>query len=220
MSGESGQRSKVFGLGYMKTGTSSLGACLHTLGYRHFSYYPKLIRRVERGDVDALWDIADRYDSFEDHPWPGLYRELDERYPDAKFVLTVRRDSETWFRSLANHAKRRGFTVEKYMIFGHGWPRSDKAHHIDQYERHNRDVQEYFASRPNKLLTVCWETGSNWNDVAEFLGDPPGPENTSRKVNVGADQRISPKAWLRNTTKYLLIGRLGIDPFRNRGFDR
>lgn len=204
----------------MKTGTSTLGACFNALGYKHFTYYPKLIRRLRHGDVDSLWDVADRYETFEDHPWPDWYRELDERYPDAKFVLTIRRDSETWFRSLANHAKRRGLTAEKYIIFGHGWPSSDKSHHIETYERHNREVQEYFASRPDKLLTVCWETGSDWSDVAAFLGASTVPERRSTKFNAAADQRISPSAWIRNTTKYVLIGRLGFDPFRHRNFTR
>ena len=40
--------------------------------------------------VEAL-AIADRHESFDDWPWPALYREMDDRYPDALFVLTVRR---------------------------------------------------------------------------------------------------------------------------------
>ncbi len=43
---------KVFGIGLMKTGTSSLGACLNVLGYNHRSYFPKLIRQLKRGESD------------------------------------------------------------------------------------------------------------------------------------------------------------------------
>ena len=213
-----GDRPKVFGVGLMKTGTTSLAACFYRLGYRHRSYFPKLIRQINRGEYDEVWEVVDHYDSFEDHPWPELFRELDERYPDARFILTERRDSETWFGSLAAHAKRMGPTAERWMIFGHGWPLSDKAAHVDYYESHNAAVKAHFAGRDDKLLVVCWETGTTAADVARFLGHDPGPvEGGTPNMNRSSAGRVIPRFWLRNTVKYVLIGRLGLDPFRTRG---
>lgn len=212
-------REKVFGVGMMKTGTSTLGRCLTIMGYRHRAYYPKLIRQIARGDFSYAWDVAERYQSFEDNPWPMIFREIDERWENARFVLTVRRDSETWFRSLMNHAKRMGPTAERKIIYGYAWPGNRAAEHIAQYEAHNREVRNHFAGRPGKLLEVCWETGSSPLDVASFLGQEfPGGREAPR-VNRGASQSISPRFWLRNTAKYLLISVLRYDPFIYRGFD-
>jgi hypothetical protein len=210
---------KVFGIGLMKTGTSTLGRALHALGYRHRPFYPKLIRQLYRGETSELWNVADRYESFEDYPWPLVFKEIDERYPEAKFILTVRRDSETWYRSMVDHATRMGPTAERLIIFGYGLPHRRKQEHISQYEAHNDLVREHFADRPEKLLEVCWETGSTWSDVAEFLGrtDVELPERTPA-TNASANQSVSPRFWIRNTTKYVLIGKLKIDPFRHRNF--
>jgi hypothetical protein len=218
MSGESAARPKVFGVGLMKTGTTTLGGCLTTLGYRHRPYYPKLIRQRYHGDEGALWDVAARYESFEDHPWPDIFRELDDRFPDARFILTVRRDSATWFRSLEQHAKRMGPTAERLIIFGYGWPGRKRAEHIEHYEAHNDAVRAHFADRPDRLLEVCWETGSTWEDVAAFLGHELPPVDGPRKQNAAESQSVSPRFWLRNSVKYVVIGRLKIDPFRYRNF--
>lgn len=216
--GSAGGRQKVFGIGLMKTGTSSLGACFAELGYNHRSYFPKLIRQMHRGEYDETWQVTDHYDSFEDHPWPELYEQLDERYPDAKFILTERRDAETWFASLAAHAKRRGPTAERYLLFGHGWPPSDRDGHLEHYRKHSEAVRAYFAGREDKLLVVCWETGTTAKEVAEFLGRTwESPDEQPPKLNTRAGSTTDPISWIRNTAKYLLIGRLGLDPFRWRG---
>ncbi|NND03762.1 MAG: hypothetical protein HKN91_13345 [Acidimicrobiia bacterium] len=210
---------KVFGIGQMKTGTTTLGHCLSTFGFRHRSYYPKLLRQAHRGDYSNVWDVVDRYDSFEDNPWPLLYQQLDERYPDSKFVLTTRRDSETWFGSMVAHARRRGPTAEKQIIYGHGWPARHKQDFIANYEAHNESVKAHFADRPDKLLQVCWETGSTMTDLASFLGLDPELAEELPRLNSASASTTSTSGWIRNTTKYVLISKLRIDPFRYRGFD-
>lgn len=212
------QQPKVFGLGMMKTGTTTLGAIFRYLGFDHRAYYPKLIRQIYRDEYDALWDVADRYESFEDNPWPLVFEELDERYPDARFVLTTRRDTDTWYRSMAEHAKRMGPTAERKIIYGYGMPQWNEQSHRDQYERHNAAVRERFADRPGKLLEVCWETGTTAQDVADFLGRSDVDFPATPKSNAAANQSISPRFWLRNTVKFVLIGKLKIDPFRYRNF--
>jgi hypothetical protein len=162
--------SKVFGIGLNKTGTTTLGVCLTQLGYRHTSSNLQLTRCVAAGDLRPVFAHADRYESFEDWPWPLIYRELDERYPGSKFVLTTRRDAETWIRSLKNHATLTGPTEFREVAYGHPMPHGREAEHIERYERHNREVREYFRERPGSLLEVCWETGSGWKDLGEFLG--------------------------------------------------
>lgn len=208
---------KVFGVGMIKTGTSSLGTSLTNLGFKHFDYHPKLIRQVSRGEYSDVWDIVGEYDSFEDNPWPMIYEMLDERVPDARFVLTERRDSEVWFRSMEQHARRMGPTVERKIVYGHAWPSRHKREHIEQYEAHNAAVRAHFAGRSDKLLVVCWETGSTADDVADFLGIAPAAAVTGTPwSNSGRDQKVMPRFWARNLAKYALISGLRFDPFRHR----
>jgi hypothetical protein len=80
-------------------------------------------------------------------------------------VLTVRKTSEIWFASLCRLAEKVGPTEFRRRIFGVEMPQQDKARHIAVYESHNQAVRDYFASRPDKLLVACWETGTGWAEL-------------------------------------------------------
>lgn len=161
---------KVFGIGLNKTGTTTLGLCLQHLGYRHTSSNLELTKRVAAGDIEPVLDFAREYESFEDWPWPLIYRELDERFPGSKFILTTRRTPQVWLRSLKNHALLTGPTEFRRIAYGHPIPEGHEPDHLSRYEAHNRDVRQYFESRPDDLLEICWETGSGWRELCDFLG--------------------------------------------------
>lgn len=161
---------KVFGIGLNKTGTTTLGVCLRTLGYAHTSYDEALLRAAVREDLDPVFVTADRYDSFEDWPWPLVYRELGRRYPGSRFILTTRLDASTWLESLLAHADRTPRSEARKLVYGHASPRGHEAEHIAYYERHNRQVMDHFAGDPDRLLTVCWERGDGWPELCAFLG--------------------------------------------------
>ena len=60
-------RGKVFGIGFNKTGTSSLGAALRRLGYKHVSHNSKML--VSEGQtVTKGQKIAEIGESDADHP--------------------------------------------------------------------------------------------------------------------------------------------------------
>ncbi len=90
---------KVFGIGSIKTGTTTLGIALKSLGLNHLhggqetadTMMPFLIS----GEYKKIYDTVDKSDSFEDIPfcYGEFYRILLDRYPESKFILTVR-DSE------------------------------------------------------------------------------------------------------------------------------
>ena len=180
---------KIVGVGLSKTGTKTLGTCLTRLGFDHFSWNPDFTLRVLRGDVDEALRIAEAYDSFDDLPWPNLYKLMDETYPDAKFVLTVRKNSRVWYRSLLRHAEYKGATEERRLFYGHNIPHGYKSEDIAFYERHNREVQAYFKDRPDKLLVICWQHERDWSTLCDFLdvAVPAGPlphANKRRKRSV------------------------------------
>ena len=71
------RRKKVFGIGWHKTGTKTLGRCLEVLGYHHAGYDFSLLQDYFDGDVRRIFAIADRYTGFDDWPWPFVFRELE-----------------------------------------------------------------------------------------------------------------------------------------------
>jgi hypothetical protein len=161
---------KVFGIGLNKTGTKTLGVCLNQLGYAHKSVDRPAFELFKKGDINGLFNIIDKYDSFEDWPWPLIYKEVDEKYPDSKFILTIRKTPESWFKSLCRHADYTGPTEFRKHIYGYEMPRKHKQHHLDFYDKHVKDVTDYFKSQPEKLLIVCWENGDGWEKLSSFLG--------------------------------------------------
>ena len=167
---------KVIGVGYNKTGTTTLGTCLEMLGSeRHTSISRDALLLHYVGERDAVLRLMDYYTSFEDWPWPLLFREAYARFPDARFVLTTRADEDTWFKSLASHAERgklRGKPNIRRYVYGHDNPWEDRDHHIAAYRAHNEAVRAFFADKPDSLLEVCWERGDGWGELCGFLGVP------------------------------------------------
>jgi hypothetical protein len=166
---------KVIGIGLGKTGTSTLADCLRYLGYTHRSWNKKIYDIYARGEMEKIWKVVDAHDSLDDHPWPELYRELDARYPGSKFILTVRKDPDTWARSLETHSRRRANRTRVWHIYGMPQGQFDAEKVKQRYLAHNDDVRAYFKNRPQDLIEICWETGDGWEKLAPFLGKPIPP---------------------------------------------
>lgn len=185
---------KVVGIGLNKTATKSLAQCLEAMGYRNHSYSLDAFHDFQQADWQALFKRMDDYDSFEDWPWPLMYREIDEHYPNAKFILTVRDNPQAWYRSLCKMAVRMGplNDFEKH-IYGHGMPQAAPEAHIAYYEKHNAEVRAYFANRPGKLLEICFDHGVDLTELSRFLDKPviemPTP-HANRSANVYAGQSL------------------------------
>jgi len=168
---------KVVGIGLPKTGTTSLGYCFRRFGYKHRTFDMDLAYQVKRKNLAPAIEEARQFETFEDWPWFEIYRELDQAFPNSKFILTLRKDTETYVASLKGHHERQGIREEGY-VKPYYW---DVVHGVDpaawdyeksaqRYERHNREVLEYFGSRINKdLLVVCWERGDGWAQLSRFL---------------------------------------------------
>jgi hypothetical protein len=163
---------KIVGVGLGKTGTTTLGAACRLLGFKHKTHDAKLFDELHRGNKSACLSEVARFGSFEDFPWNVLYREIDKLYPGSLFILTVRRDAATWYRSLCAHWERTGDSIAKRHAYGYVSPIGEKDHHIALYEKHNEEVALWFRDRPDQLLTVCWEQGHGWEELCTFLGRP------------------------------------------------
>jgi hypothetical protein len=166
--------SKIFGIGWAKTGTTTLGHCFRTLGFNHQSQDLSLVDGIPKGDLSRIMALAQQKETFEDWPWIILYKELDEAFPNSRFVLTVR-DPEKWVRSYTNMLANKGTASEstnriRQTLYGLPFPDVTEAQLIERCRRHNQEVKLYFRDRPEDLLIVDWERGDGWKELCDFLG--------------------------------------------------
>lgn len=161
---------KIFGIGWAKTGTTSLKTCFEALGYSHYGHNLNLV-----GRIDQVLAIARRYDTFQDWPWTLYYKELDEGFPGSKFVLTIR-ESDRWLKSYRNAISKQKpnemLNKARRKIYGLIPTEATDEQLIERYERHNADVQRHFADRTDDLIVVNWESGDGWEQLCNFLGKP------------------------------------------------
>lgn len=165
------QPGKVFCIGFHKTGTKSLAEALRILGYH--VHGPAWVQDADAcASLDNLWQkamtVVNRFDAFQDNPWPLLWQRLAHAYPDARFILTTR-PADAWLNSA-----RRYFGVAstpmRELIYGigRGSPIGNETLYIDRYQQHNRAVREYFAGSP-RFLEMDLSAGDGWQKLCDFL---------------------------------------------------
>lgn len=165
-------RPKVFGIGFHKTGTSSLAEALRLLGWRVTGPNGVHDPDIARTALDIALAEAETHDAFQDNPWPMLYRAMDRRFPGGRFILTVR-PSDDWLRSVVRHFGTAS-TPMRQWIYGEaaGSPCGNEAVYLARYERHNSEVVEYFEGREDDLLVLGICEGQGWERLCPFLGVP------------------------------------------------
>ena len=182
---------KVIGAGFGRTGTLSMKAALERLGYGPCYHMVELLDHPEhgplwtaalRGEAIAWEELFGSYESATDWPACTFWRELADRYPDAKVVLTVR-DPERWWNSIdttlfsmsragqlpARHAV--GEVGQLVMGAAFDGRTTDREHVIRRFEEHNERVRQGI---PAERLLV-FEVSEGWGPLCEFLGaEVPG----------------------------------------------
>ena len=165
---------KVFGIGWAKTGTTTLASCFKILGYNHQTQDLKLTLDLEKNDFSRIFASVDAHDTFEDWPWLLLYKELDTQYPNSKFIMTTR-EQTGWVKSYKNMLKTQGkasghMNKIRTILYSLPFPNVTEEQLIARYDKHVADVKEYFKDRPNDLLILNWKNGDGWKEICEFLG--------------------------------------------------
>ena len=160
---------KIICVGMHKTGTTTMNSALTILGYRVRKDTARLLIPILKGDYRPVLGMLEEYDAAEDVPWFKIYKELDQRIPGSKFILTVR-DEEKWFKSLARVGRLPMAHAEWIFGRGKGIVVDNKENAIDVYRRHNKEVKEYFKDRPDDLLIISFEAGDGWEKLCPFLG--------------------------------------------------
>ncbi len=190
-------KQKVFGLGFHKTGTSTLAAALYKLGYRVCGQQNHLASELTQGNMDAFIDIAKKFDAFEDDPWHLLYSQMDKAFPNSKFILT-QRDADAWYKSCLNHFYEDTTLIRDYM-YGNGAPKDNEKKFKSVYHKHQNDIIEYFKDRPNDFLIIDFTKGEGWEKLCPFL-EVEIPNETFPHANKGlytkTPNSFKKKLWL------------------------
>ena len=189
-------RRKLFCIGFNKTGTTSLAAALFSFGLRvgDQARAELLLDDWARRDFRRIIAYCRSADAFQDVPFSlhHTYSVLDHAYPDAKFILTIRDSADEWFDSLVRFhtrliGKHRVPTADELRECGYvdqGWMwhahqllfNVDESnlyardHYTEQYERHTRQVLDYFRHRQGDLLVLNVGKPTAMQTLCEFLG--------------------------------------------------
>ncbi len=164
---------KVFCLGFHKTATTSLARALKVLGYKVVKGVPGEYLKDPNFNkiVREIYDTAsENYDAFADGIWPCLYKEMDKKYPNSKFILVIR-DSQDWIKSVVADFGTHSNFVRKW-IYGdeYGCPKGNEDVYIKIYEQHNAEVMDYFNDRPDDLLVIYLSKKElSWEKLCPFL---------------------------------------------------
>lgn len=192
-------KSKVFGIGRNKTGTTSLKKAFLDHGYVVGSQAnaEMLTKYYASKNYLPIISYCKYGQAFQDVPfsYPNLYKFLDLKFPSAKFILTIRDSAEQWYDSLVRfHSKKFGngqtpssqeLKNANYVYKGWMWecnrllyksPENDpykKDILIAHYNQHNQDVVNYFEDKPDKLLVINVAKDNSYQKFCKFLKIQP-----------------------------------------------
>jgi hypothetical protein len=209
---------KIIGVGFQKTGTSTLREALKILGFRVRDTTPRALIPILRGNTGKIRRMLRGYDAMEDTPWYKIYRELDQMFPGSKFILTIR-DADSWFTSVSKHiGDLRAAHHEWIYGRGKGLPAEDREHAISVYQRHNEEVLQYFEDRPGDLLVLDFTKGDRWEKLCAFL-EKDVPQLPFPHYNRTSEREQSGSGWnnrfrkarhrFKNTLKIRFISMMG-----------
>ena len=167
------RKGKIFGIGLSKTGTTSLARALEILGYRTRDYLG--VTRYTAGDLGSIdLEAIDNNDALTDTPIPSFYRELDDRYPGSRFILTVREETG-WLKSCQKQftqklADKQNQASNQVFMDLYGCTVFDEEKFKAGYQRFVDGVKTYFKDRPQDLLILDVTGGDGWEQLCPFLG--------------------------------------------------
>jgi 3'-phosphoadenosine 5'-phosphosulfate (PAPS) 3'-phosphatase len=179
-------QSKIFGIGLSKTGTTSLARALEILGYKTRDYLG--VTRYSSGDLSSIdLDEIEANDAFTDTPVPSFYRELDARYPDSKFILTVR-DTDGWLQSCKKQftlklSEKLDKASNQLFMDLYGCTVYDENKFRQGYADFTSGVHQHFKNRSQDLLVMDIAANDGWEKLCTFL-KVPIPDIPFPKANV------------------------------------
>lgn len=200
---------KVFGIGFHKTGTTSLHIFLKLMGFQGL-HWPNRVNGVHYQKlcipflhdtakiVEILSPLFSQYETFTDVPIPALYRELDCRFPNSRFIM-IERNMGEWWESLMNHwhlknKNKRILDPYEYLQYNYAEEKplieitlENKKDAILRHRRHVEKAKSYFRGRPDRFLSVSLGDPDIAKLIANFLksSEVPGFPRIKRSSLLG-----------------------------------
>ncbi len=191
------QKTKIFVIGFNKTATTSVYYALLEfdiiVGDQRGGEW--LLDDMIAKNYDPLFEYCQTAEAFQDIPFscPEVYKILDKKFPNSKFILTLRDNPEQWFRSLTKfHAKfwgngkdplvkaelaKAGYVYKSYPLKAINYIYGDSYYDLEVYtnvyNKHNQEVQEYFKNRPEDLLVLNVAEEGSYKKFCNFIGETP-----------------------------------------------
>jgi hypothetical protein len=158
-----------------------------------------LINDWAKKDFRSAISLARTAEFFQDAPFsfPYTYQALDQYFPQAKFILTVRNNAEEWYTSLTQfHGKRFGregrvppssedlkeatyitkgnpYHIHKILYSTADSKPYEKKFFLNYYQNHIAEVTEYFRHKKEKLLIINLSQKEDYSKLCTFLDIKP-----------------------------------------------
>lgn len=159
-------KNKIFVIGFNKTATST--------------FHQLFLANKKKSQHGDIWNTQ-KYDCFSDNPEmpENNYKNLYEKYPDAKFILNTR-CLNSWLLSRAVHCEA--------LKQNWGYPLTDKllSEWIDERNEKHLEIINFFKDKSNKLIIVNIEKDGWMNFIKQefnFKNDLTKKYNTAKKIN-------------------------------------
>ncbi len=173
---------KVFGIGMGNTGNTSLTMALNELGVHVLHYLNEEIILDELMVGNYNLSIFNQFDGITATAVAPFFPQLDQIFPDSKFILTVR-DKESWLDAMKegweakpvqnnqdNDRENYLKMLQRVAIFGTYKFNRERLSYI--YDLHYKTVIEYFKDKPEALLVIDICGGEGWEKLCPFFKLP------------------------------------------------
>lgn len=148
-----------------------LSLARHVLRIKNPSWiFPDLIKESDNKLI-LLNREFDNYNAFADTPIARFYKELDQLYPNSKFIYT-KRDKDSWLKSCEKFffkSRFDGWYWSQLHLDIYGINCFDKELFSQAYDKHESDVMTYFKDRQTDLLVLEITKGEGWSKLCDFL---------------------------------------------------
>ena len=187
-------KQKFFLIGMNKTGTTSVKDALIDHGIKVGKQgIPSLmyVYQISRGDYSGIINYCHTAQCFKDVPFsvPNVYKEIYKKFPDAKYVLTIRDSDQQWYDSLYNfyikkYAKNKkitrkdlffcrdyhiGFTYLRHKQFYGKRDFMNETVYKNIYNSHNKDVETFFRDKQHQFLKINVSDEDSFKLLFDFL---------------------------------------------------
>ena len=168
---------KIFILSQCKNATTSLYHAISALtNTKTYDWLGKDI--ISRGEYNwkYIWKQCEKYNLNHDDPFPFIYKEVYQRYPNAKYILTYR-DTDEWLESFSDgfeEAWRKKYVVKQFLYQS---PYFDKDLLKKVYRQTNQDILAFATEHIPAENFLHFDIQKlkdsrdkdNWNRLGNFL---------------------------------------------------